>query len=499
MSDEPVMRRDAMLSRLTTKPDGFDLLVIGGGATGAAIALDAASRGLSVTLLEQGDFGQGTSSRSTKLVHGGVRYLAQGNISLVREALRERELLRENAAEVVHELGFLLPCRNRLAKYWYGLGFFLYDRLAGRSRFARAKLLSQAELATRLPTLRPEQARGGVLYADGQFDDCRLLMSMLRSAVAHGASVVNYARVEQLEKDADGRACGVRFVDLESGASHSIRAKAVVNATGPFCDAVRKLDRPEAENLVAASQGVHVVLSADFLPGETAVIVPKTSDGRVLFIIPWFGHLLVGTTDTPIAEATLSPVAQQDEIDFLIDTAGRYLQKAPTRADVLSVFTGIRPLVRAGNTQNTAKLSRDHTIEILPSGLITITGGKWTTARKMAEDCVDRAIELAGLEQSPCRTAELKLLTERPCGMAMEPSEAEVRWYVRKEMARTVEDVLARRSRLLFLNVEAATRAAPAVARWVADELGYGAEWEASQLHAFSHVADQFRCPLPSR
>lgn len=527
----PQMDRARMVQALVAPECDLDLLVVGGGATGASVLLDAAARGLRVALLERSDFGKGTSSRSTKLVHGGVRYLAQGNIGLVREALHERTLLQQNAPHVVHELSFLVPCSGWWERWWYGLGFWVYGWLAGKNAYRATTSLSAEECLRRIPTLRANRARGGVLYSDGQFDDCRLLVEFLRTAVDHGGLAVNYAAVEGLIKDPDGRVRGVRWRDRETGEEHSVRARCVVNATGPFCDHVRSMDRSSAEPLVAASQGVHLVLPASFLQGATALIVPKTSDGRVLFLIPWLGHVVVGTTDTPIPKATLEPTAQAQEIDFLLETAAAYLERPPTRQDILSIFVGIRPLVRTASVgKSTAKLSRDHTIEIAPSGLITITGGKWTTARHMAEDCVNRAIAVGGLKESPCATRNLRLLGAdgpfRPAteakveslfgidpahGTALLEAEphlaallhpdcalrrADVAWTIRNEMARTVEDVLARRSRLLFLNHALAVRIAPAVAACMAESFGHGPDWVAKQLVDFASVAMHFQPPL---
>lgn len=527
------MERAKMLDTLAQHKTPFDVLVIGGGATGASVALDAAARGFSVVLLERFDFGKGTSSRSTKLVHGGVRYLAQGNLSLVRDALHERKLLREHAPHIVHELSFVLPCQNLLQQIWYSLGFRLYDFLAGRSTFHPSRWLSQKECLVRVPTLLASKARGGILYSDGQFDDCRLLISMLRTAVNKGAIVINYATVTELTHDEQGKVSGAMFSDNLSGDSSSVRARCVINATGPFCDAVRALDVPApAHPLVAASQGVHIVLKREFFPSDTAMIVPRTSDGRVLFMIPWHGHVVVGTTDTPVPQPSLEPQAQDKEVQFLLHSASEYLVKAPSRGDILSVFTGIRPLVaRRTGGRATSQLSRDHTIDVSPSGLMTITGGKWTTARKMGEDCIAQAIRLGRLPDSPCATRGLFLhgarnttgdtntsgdtagaslygtdcskvdaLTVDKPELAIPLVEgyplrgADVIWFVRHEMAMTVEDVLARRSRLLFLNVNAAEQAAPRVAELMARELGQEPSWISSQLQDFSRTAAFFRC-----
>lgn len=525
-----IMDRATSLNRMGSDPNFvWDMVVIGGGATGASVALDAASRGYSVALIERSDFGKGTSSRATKLVHGGVRYLAQGNISLVREALHERTLLRQNAPHLVRELSFVVPCKNIFEKYWYRLGFWVYDWLAGASGFHRARGLTPSECMKLAPGLSPQKARGGVLYSDGQFDDSRLLISILQTATEHGAAVVNYANVESLSKDVSSRVDGVVFRDLETGDAYSLKSRCVINATGPFVDEVRRLDSGNNDTMVSASQGVHIVLSKAFLRGNSAVIVPKTSDGRVLFLIPWHDHVVVGTTDTPIERPVEEPRAFNEEIEFLLSTAGQYLMHQPTPADIQSVFTGIRPLVsKKGKGRNTSKLSRDHTIEVTPSGLITITGGKWTTARHMAEDCVNRAASFANLRHSPCITSTLRLhgyRMDESIGsfktsmdvygsdrMALEilaasaPQygkpiidgwynlrEAEVLWAVRHEMARTIEDVLARRCRLLFLDTRKAEIAAPAVAEIMARELHRGSDWVVQQLKAFHKLLESYR------
>lgn len=519
------MDRLATLSAISSKPGPFDIAVIGGGATGASIALDAATRGLNTVLFEQADFGQGTSSRSTKLVHGGVRYLAQGDIRLVRDALRERGRLRRNAPHVVHARAFALPCQNRWEKWWYRAGFWCYDLLAGASSFPRARSLTAATCMATLPTVMPQRARGGVLYSDGQFDDSRLLINLLQSAADHGAFVINYAAVHTLKKNDRGAVVGLGVTDTETGHGFEVEARCVINATGPFCDAVRQLDSPTATPLVTPAQGIHLVFRKDFFPGDTAMIIPRTPDGRVLFAIPWHDHVVVGTTDTPIPRVTLEPTPLESEVRFLLDTLGQYLSPAPQAEDILSVFTGIRPLVsKQGHAKKTSALSRDHTILTSPSGLITITGGKWTTARKMAEDCVDQAIAATGLPAAPCQTQTLPIHGAPQQSVAVGPlalygtdataiaaiqqsttngavplvpghtlTPGEVLWHVRSEMARTVEDVLARRHRMLFLDAAAAEAAAPHVARLIAAELGYDAAWEESQLQAFTAVVSQFR------
>jgi len=509
-----------MFRRFHAHTGPWDIVVVGGGATGVGVAIDAATRGYEVLLLEQSDFGKGTSSRSTKLVHGGVRYLEQGNVALVMEALKERGLLAQNAPHLVRNLGFVVPNYDWWEAPFYGIGLKLYNLLAGKYGFGASRILSQEETLERLPTLNPEGLRGGVIYFDGQFDDSRLLIHLAATASEQGAVLLNYAPVTAVTKDADGFADGVRFRDAETGEEFSAQAKVVVNATGPFADALRRMAEGHVEPMIAPSQGIHLVFDGSFLAGGNAIMVPHTSDGRVLFAIPWHGHTLAGTTDTPVAEATLEPVAMEQEVEFILQTASVYLTHKPTRADVLSVFAGIRPLVRSGDSANTASLSRDHTIRIENSGMLTICGGKWTTYRHMAEDCVDQAATLARLPEKPCVTAHLNIhgfhpnaerfgalrvygadapairqLMEADSSLAppvhseLPYSGAEVVWGAREEMALTVEDVLARRTRALFLNARAAIEMAPRVAHLLARERGCDAQWEAAQVEAFLAVA----------
>jgi glycerol-3-phosphate dehydrogenase len=513
-----------MLARLGAHSEPWDILIIGGGATGVGVALDGASRGYDVLLLELSDFGKGTSSRSTKLVHGGVRYLEQGNISLVMEALKERGLLRQNAPHLVTDLGFVVPNYDWWEAPFYGLGLKVYNLLSGKYGFGSSRILSREETLQYLPTIKTEGLRGGVIYFDGQFDDTRLLIDLAQTAVDQGATLLNYVPVLALTKDEEGFLSGATARDLESGQEFTVAAKVVVNATGAFADSVRRLADPSAGNIIAPSQGIHLVFDRSFLPGNSAIMVPHTSDGRVMFAIPWHEHTLVGTTDTPIDAPVLEPIAFESEIEFILTTAARYLAKAPMRSDVLSVFAGIRPLVKAGSGSNTAALSRDHSIQIDKTGLLTIAGGKWTTYRRMAEDCVNQAAMLARLPEVPCVTQQLNIhgyhrqaarfgdlsvygsdalaveelmrSDERlrsPLHPALPYTGAEVVWAARREMARTVEDVLARRTRALFLNAAAALASAPRVAELLARELGRDSVWEARQLEEFSAVAEGFR------
>ncbi len=485
------MNREEMLERARESGRVWDILVIGGGATGAGAALDAASRGYSVLLLEQHDFGKGTSSRSTKLVHGGVRYLEQGNLSLVMDALRERETLRKNAEDLVTDQAFIVPSYRWWERPYYGAGLLAYNLLAGPSSFGKSRIVSRDETLRRVPTLNPQGLHGGVEYHDGQFDDSRVLIRILQTAVEHGAVVVNYCPVIDLRGDARVAVA----VDMEGGQEFAVQAKVIVNATGAFCDDVRRMGRPEVQPLVAPSQGAHLVFDASFLPGDTGFLVPRTPDGRVMFAIPWHGHTLVGTTDVPVPRAELEPRPLAVEIDFILETAGRYLAKQPARSDILSCWAGIRPLVSREGAAKTAALSRDHVIHIDPSGLLTITGGKWTTYRKMAEECIDKAAAIGELTKKPCKTRTLRLRKEGAAGEGaqLHPGlpyiTGDILLAAREEMARTLEDALARRTRALFLDASAAVQIAGVAADLMAIELGRSPDWAAAQVECFNSVA----------
>lgn len=525
------MDRGQQLARLR-QGEAFDLAVIGGGATGLGVAVDAAARGLRTVLLEAHDFAKGTSSRATKLVHGGVRYLAQGNVALVREALGERSKLLANAPHLAQPLAFVMPSYGWWERSFYGVGLKMYDALAGRSGLGGTQFLSTAQTLAQLPTLRREGLSGGVRYWDGQFDDARLAVALARTAQAQGACVVNHCRVTALLRE-DGKVRGVSAQDTESGESFTVRAACVVNAAGVWVDAVRAMDaEPGAAPrpaMVAPSQGVHLVVDRAFLPGDHALLVPRTQDGRVLFAVPWLGKVLLGTTDTPRDDLALEPAPFRAEVEFILGETARYLSKAPTRADVRSVWVGLRPLVRptdddgAGGTQS---ISREHVVRIGRSGLVTVTGGKWTTYRAMAEDVLDRCFDAGLLPRRPgSATAWLPLagaprqaaesLTQSPgehlYGTDIDAlrslpgadrwlwqadggglSEAMVRFAARVEMARSVEDVLARRSRLLFLDAAMAEGVADDVGTLMAEELGPGFDAKAS-VEAFRQLAKQYR------
>ena len=462
-----------MIDALADRSARWDVIIIGGGATGLGCAVDAASRGYRTVLLEQHDFAKGTSSRSTKLIHGGVRYLKQGNVKLVSESLRERALLLRNAPELVRLIPFVLPNYTWWERPYYGIGLTLYSVIAG----SRSKHLTRAEVVQRLPTIRTEELRGGIEYADGQFDDARLAIALARTAAEKGAIIANYLPVTAVQKQ--------RLIahDAETGAEFELNAKVVINATGVFCDAVRQMDEPKSPAMVAPSQGAHIVLDRAFLPGEAALMVPKTHDGRVMFAIPWHNRVLVGTTDTSVTEVSLEPKPLSQEIDFLLEHAGQYLAKRPSRADIKSAVAGLRPLVKMPGATNSALVPRDHTIAVSPSGMVTVTGGKWTTYRNMAEETVDRAEQVAGFAHRPCRTAELPLKGH---------AEPDVASAVRDEMARTLEDYFARRTRALILDARATLEEAPKVAAIMAQELSKNEQWQRDQLASYRELVQGY-------
>lgn len=515
------MNREEMISRLNTEQQ-WDFIIIGGGATGIGTALEAASRGLKTLLLEQADFGQGTSSRSTKLIHGGVRYLQQGNISLVLEALKERGILRKNAPHLVHDLPFIVPVYDWWEGPFYGIGMKIYDMMAGKEAFGPSKSLSLEETIHYLPTIEQEGLRGGVIYHDGQFDDARLLINLAQTAEEQGACLLNYFKVESLSKS-NGLINGLKVMDQETGKTYALKAKAIINATGVFSDSIRKMDDPECNSIISGSQGVHIVLDKSYLPGETAIMVPHTDDGRVLFAIPWHNHVVVGTTDTPVEKFDLEPIALEEEIAFLLKHTARYLTKDPERKDVLSVFAGLRPLVTSGDAESTAAISREHSILISRSGLITIAGGKWTTYRKMAEDTVDQAAVIAQLQPKISKTKILRihgaqvrdtsnhlkenygsdadkieiLLKENPFYKEKIHADfpflvGEIIWAIREEMALRVEDFLSRRTRWLLQDARSCIEIAPKVAEIMAGEMRKNKAWIIKEGVQFIELAKNY-------
>jgi glycerol-3-phosphate dehydrogenase len=508
------MKRSTMLQRLQSG-ETFDLLIIGGGATGLGTALDAAARGYSVALLERGDFACGTSSRSTKLVHGGVRYLRQGNISLVRSSLRERGRLARNAPHLVRDLAFVIPAYHATDRLFYGAGLKLYEALAGAHSLGPSQVLDRDATLARLTNVEPGGLRGGVLYHDAQFDDARLALTLALSAADRGAALLNHAEVTNFIREG-ARVAGVEVRDGIAGSEFTVRARVVINATGVFVDELRRREDASAAPLVAVSQGIHLVLPRRFLPGDSALMVPKTDDGRVLFAVPWHDRVIVGTTDTPRPAAEAEPRALPEELAFVLAHARRYLADDPTPADVLSVFAGQRPLVRGKAGTATARLSREHALDVGSGGVLTVTGGKWTTYREMAEQVVDLAARLGGLPHRASPTADLRLRgagentrsvygDDQAAVSASGPAtllhprlphtEAEVRWAAREELAQTVEDVLARRTRALLLDARAAAECAPKVAAILAEELGHDAAWAAAQAAAFRALAAGYTFP----
>ncbi|MEX6686735.1 glycerol-3-phosphate dehydrogenase/oxidase [Danxiaibacter flavus] len=514
------MKRSEIINRIEND-EVWDFIIVGGGATGLGTALDAASRGYSAVLFEQADLAKGTSSRSTKLVHGGVRYMAQGDIGLVREACHERGLLLKNAPHLTKNQSFVIPNYSWFDNVLYTVGLKFYDMLAGKLSLGKSKYINKRKTIEQLPTIKQKGLKGGVLYYDGQFDDARLAVNIAQSAVEQGAVIMNYAKVVGLNKDNAGKVAGVEVKDIETGRVFKIKGRSVINATGVYVDDLLMMDNPAGKKMVRPSQGVHLVFERSFLDGESALMIPKTDDGRVLFAVPWHDKLVVGTTDTLRDHPELEPHALEQEIEFILQTAGRYLTRKPTRADVLSVFAGLRPLAAPqGEGKSTKEISRNHKIIVSRSGLVTITGGKWTTFRRMAQDTVDKTIATARLEFKPCVTQHFKIhgyaenvdrsdhlyvygsdipdvkkIMEQEPGMNEKLSakygytKAEVAWAARYEFARSVEDVLARRCRLLFTDAHAAIEAAPAVAQVLAKELGHDEDWVLKQIASFDQIA----------
>ncbi|MEM9081598.1 MAG: glycerol-3-phosphate dehydrogenase/oxidase, partial [Verrucomicrobiota bacterium] len=470
------VNRGESLDAMRNREEPFDICVVGGGATGMGVALDAAVRGYAVCLVEQSDFGKGTSSRSTKLVHGGVRYLKQGDVSLVREALQERGRLVRNAPHLVRKQSFVIPGYSWMDGPFYGLGLKLYDALAGELGMGASRWLGKEEVVEALPTVRRERLRGGVSYFDGQFDDARLVIDLAWTATLRGAFVANYVKCVGLMEE-EGKVVGVKVRDGELGEELEVRAKVVVNATGIFVDELRRGE----QEMVTVSQGAHVVLPREFLPGEAALMVPKTSDGRVLFAVPWKEVVLVGTTDTPREEKLLEPRPLEEELEFILAHTEEYLGRRPKTEEVRSIYAGLRPLVRPPKSGGkTSAISRDHTIVRSENGLVTIAGGKWTTYRKMAEDLVDRVEEFEGWERRDCGTRDLRIETSG----AERPGD-----FVELEMARRVEDVLARRTRALVEDARGAQEKAKWVGEGMAEALEKGDDWVETQVAEFEEVA----------
>ncbi len=519
---EKIGNRKNYIAALKANEITWDIIVIGGGATGLGIAMDATARGYKTLLLEQADFAKGTSSRSTKLVHGGVRYLAQGDVKLVREASIERGLLHQNAPHLVKNQTFIVPVYTLWDKLKYTIGLKLYDRIAGKLRLGPSTLISKKETLEKMPGIRSKGLQGGIVYHDGQFDDSRLALNLAQSIIEAGGDAFNYVKVTGLLKDTNGNVNGLTAADAETNETFTLHAKAVVNATGVFVDDILMMDKPGSAKTICVSQGVHVVLNKEFYPSANALMIPKTSDGRVLFAVPWHDKVVVGTTDTPIETASLEPQALEKEIAFILETAGNYLDKKPQRSDVLSVFAGLRPLAAPQHgEQKTKEISRSHKIIVSPSHLFTILGGKWTTYRKMGEDMVNRIEkELNWKHLAPATShfhvhgydinmnwndplyfygSDAKLIRHRMNGDAtkylseeLKIHKTQILWAVEQEMARTVEDVLSRRTRALLLNAKESIRIAPQVAFIMAKALGRDENWEKEQVATFKKLAEQY-------
>ena len=520
------MIRKNNIELLKASDTTWDFIVIGGGATGLGIAVDAVGRGFNTVLLEQSDFAKSTSSRSTKLVHGGVRYLQNGDVALVREALRERGRLCRNAPHLVKDQRFIIAVYKWWEKPFYTIGLTMYDWLAGKLGLGRSLPMSKTQVIKAVPQINQKGLRGGVVYHDGQFDDSRLAVNLMQTAAEQGAIMVNHAKVTGLLKDEQNKLSGVTVRDEISGESFDLKGKCIVNATGIFVDDVMRMDQKDKTPMVRPSQGIHLVIDRSFLGGDAAIMIPKTSDGRVLFGVPWHNRVILGTTDTPLKEFALEPRPLEEEIDFVLKTSAAYLTRPPQREDVHCAFAGLRPLAapkRNANEKKTKEISRSHKLFSSDSGLITITGGKWTTYRQMAQETVDLGIKICGLPKRECVTKDMKihgymLVVNRENWLYVYGSDgarilalqnekdeyaeklhpdfdftvAEVVWAVRQEMAMTVEDVLARRVRALYLDARASIEMAPKVAKIMAQELGKDETWQKMQIDMFTELASGY-------
>lgn len=518
------MKRQIFIDELRSQSGiTWDIIVIGGGATGLGVALDGASRGYKTLLLEQADFAKGTSSRSTKLVHGGVRYLAQGDMVLVMEALYERGLMLKNAPHLTSNQEFIIPIYNSWDAFVYTVGLKFYDLLAGRLSIGKSYFINRKNTLIRLPLLNPKGLVGGVVYHDGQFDDSRMVMALAQACAEKGSIVLNYFKVMALLKDGNGKIIGVKAKEIVSGEEFDLKAKVVINATGVFADDISRMDNPESKPTIRPSRGVHIVLDKSFLQSESAILIPKTDDGRVLFAIPWQEVVVVGTTDRPLETISLEPVAQESEIDFILQTAAKYLMKPPRREDILCVFAGLRPLAaNPNNPVSTKEVSRRHKITLAPSGLLSIIGGKWTTYRRMAEETVNKAIDAGFLEKKSCVTSELKLSALKtgnsldrlrvygdrffeinklisdnsglgiPIDHRFPYTRAEIMWICRNEMPLMIEDMLARRTRALFLNARASSEIAAEVALVMAEEFGHDLKWQKEQIESYNQLVKNY-------
>ena len=498
----------------------WDVVIIGGGASGLGIALDASKRGYKTLLLEKYDFAKGTSSRSTKLIHGGVRYLQNGDITLVIESLKERGILKRNAPHLVQDLSFVIPTYDWWASPFYGIGMKIYDMMAGKLGLGKSEIISKEETEKLIPNISKKGLRGGVIYHDGQFDDSRMAITLALSADSKKTTLLNYCNVEGLIKK-DGEIMGLNFIDLINSKKYQIKSKVVINATGVFAEEIIRMDQPKIEKMIQPSQGVHIVLERRFLKSKHAILIPQTSDGRVLFAVPWKNYVVVGTTDTHIKKASEEPKALNEEIDFILKNAAKYMSVKPKRDDIKSVFAGLRPLAATSNKQSTKEVSRSHKIDISPSGLISVLGGKWTTYRKIAEDALNTAISINKLKKKKCKTERTKLFgfkrnvnwsdpmhvygsmkkkveslggvnDNKSLSKKFYVSNNIIEWSIIHEMALTVEDILARRTRCVFLDSKESKRIAPVVAQKMADVLGEDDKWIDAELKKFNKLIKNY-------
>lgn len=519
------MIREEFKKRIRSEED-WDIVIIGGGASGLGVALDASLRGYKTLLLEIKDFASATSSRSTKLVHGGVRYLQQGNVGLVKEALRERGRLADNASHLVRKLPFIIPNYRWWKGVYYWIGLSIYDLLAGKGGFGKTKFLSKGKTIEKLPTIKRKGLKNGILYYDGQFDDARLAVNLMQTSIENGGVLLNYMGVKNLIKDENNKVRGVIAKDEFTDEEFTISSKVVVNATGIFTDDILNMDNPDHGKMVIPSQGIHLVFDESFLPKENAIMIPKTSDGRVLFAVPWHNKTVVGTTDTLLEKEEWEPRALEEEIKFILQTAQAYMQKTPHRNDVKAVFAGLRPLAAPKNgSKNTKEVSRSHKIVFSKSNLASMIGGKWTTYRQMAEDCLDKIIAKGFLPNKECKTQDFPIHGKVPAEQVdmnhriyvygsdishirqlqkedskyaakihpeYEITFAEVLWGIKEEMAQTVDDILARRTRLLVTDAKAAVESAKPVAEFMAAEMGKSEEWVETQVMEFKKIAENY-------
>jgi glycerol-3-phosphate dehydrogenase len=486
------LNRRSNIELLNRVKEPFDFLILGGGATGLGCALDASSRGYSVLLLEKYDFCKGTSSRSTKLIHGGVRYLEKGQLSLVYQALKERDILIKNAPHLVNQVGFLIPTYNYFRKIYYWIGLTLYDFISGNKIFKKSKMIGFKKALSLVPNINKEKLKGGVVYYDGQFNDSRMGIDIALTATNNNAILINYMPVESLIKT-NNRVVGVKAKDSLFDKEYEIQAKNIINCTGVFSQSVMNMDSSESKSLITASQGVHLVVDKKFLSGGFGILVPKTSDSRVLFAVPWLGEVLLGTTDTELEKPTIDPIPTEKEIEFIIDNVKKYMNIKPSKKDIKSVFVGLRALVGTNKNIKSKDISRDHKIIVSDSGLISVIGGKWTNYRIMGKEVVDKAIKASNIKFVESQTENLKIkngldnigIDEKSLSSIFYISKSQIQHYLREEMAINLDDIMSRRSRCLFLNSKESIAIAPKVVEIMANELSKDKDWIENQLNQF--------------